>query len=209
MNADQSKKSLIIVGIILIVIFTITGYLIGIKNNQVSKNVMVASDLKYYISSWKTYTNTKYGFELKYPDDFSILEEESEIKTRAPLHVTIKSPACESFAHNDEKEWPINCFSYTFFIQGNKIIMDGYEIRHSETKIANYPAERIEDRANAGMWGSLQQTLTQFEADGTWYIGYLSYHQSNKDMAENLLDQINSTFKFTEQLQVIEPVSVD
>lgn len=137
-------------------------------------------------SEWKTYTNTQYGFELKYPNNYVLTEDKNRVSIKS-------SPDC---ILSEGMVWPKNCFSYDLLIQNNEILISGTGVSKTKINVAGYMGEKTEDE-NQGMWTDLIQTTVQFSRNNKWYINYISFNLGNKIEAENLFDRILSTFKFT------------
>ncbi len=136
-------------------------------------------------SDWKTYTNTEYGFEIRYPAGYLISENNNGITIES-------STSCKTIRMAHGGIWPKDCFSYNLLIQKNKI---SGAVSMTMTQVAGYPAERFE--INDGLWEFGNQTLYQFVKGGNWFISSLTYNSENKVTAESLFNQILSTFKFT------------
>ena len=141
------------------------------------------------VSDWKTYTDTEHGLELKYPNNYNL------VKTRTGISID-SSTNCKTIHEESDSKWPKDCIAYTLIIQKNKI---SAQTIPTETKIAGYLSEKFE--INDGMWESLNQTYFQFEKGDDWYITYSSFNSENKVVAENLLNQILSTFKFVNKTE--------
>ncbi|PIT89211.1 MAG: hypothetical protein COU27_01560, partial [Candidatus Levybacteria bacterium CG10_big_fil_rev_8_21_14_0_10_36_7] len=80
---SSSRNWLKIAGIVLgiIVIISGSGYLLGVKNANVSQAPEQATQAPKpeadrpldETASWKTYTNSKYGYQIEYPSEWSII----------------------------------------------------------------------------------------------------------------------------------------
>ena len=138
------------------------------------------------IENWKTYADTDYGFELKYPEDYSLVKSGSTISMES-------SEACKS-RQAGGGSWPEKCISYGLLMQKNKISIEGLGIVKTTIQTAGYLAEKIE--TSSGMWDGLSQTIVQFNKDGEWYINPLSFNAANEVAAEAILEKILSTLKF-------------
>ncbi len=135
-------------------------------------------------TSWKTYTNTQYGFEVKYPESYSMSG------TSNGSNITFKSTeACKSFVSGGG-EWPIDCQSYNILVQQNKI--SGPEM--SKTFVAGIQAEKYSD--SNGQWSNGTQILVQFQKGQNWYIQTFTFNTAKSQISESIMDQILSTFKF-------------
>ena len=140
-------------------------------------------------SNWKTYTSSQYGFEVKYPKDYYLTENKTGISIES-------SQTCKTIRAAASGPWPKDCLIYDLLIQKDKILVEGTGVIKTTTQVAGYSAERIEDN-NQGMWDGMIQTTIQFNKDNQWYINRVSFNLETKTVAESMLEQIVSTFKFT------------
>ncbi len=142
-------------------------------------------------SNLKKYANSQYGFELKYPSNLS----QQATRDRTVLQLR-DVQACKN-VETEGGSWPIDCMGYNLIVQSNKIsVSGGVGVTKTTIQVAGYSAEKIETNEE-GMWEGLNQTYVQFQKDGNWYVSYLSFNSENKVNAENVFNQILSTFKFT------------
>ena len=75
---EKGFANLVLIGVIVLLV-AVGGYLAWKKDgrkNTKQKSVVVKTD---NMSDWKTYTNTKYGFEFKYPTDMLVSDGEPNI----------------------------------------------------------------------------------------------------------------------------------
>ena len=83
-NKPRSKRIYLVIGIILLVIFASLGYLFRkdtiVKNNvAVSPSPAAKPTIKAdETADWKTYSNIKYGYSLKYPSDWTITDGQTD-----------------------------------------------------------------------------------------------------------------------------------
>lgn len=151
---------------------------------------------------WKTYTNTKYGFEARYPSDWFFIDCDSSYIGFS--YVQSKLPPCET--DGDQPHVNIKVTS------GGASGMDKY-IATTEGSINSY------SKVTATVGGNIAATkyvgLTNAidgpgPRDGTQAIEVLFYRDNNiyqvyyygldgKDYSQ-IFDQILSTFKFTDQI---------
>lgn len=77
------QKGFINIGVVIgiLIAVAVSGYLVFVRNMRVAvvptltvSPSISASPVTDGTASWKTYTNTKYGFEFKYPSEFSVVE---------------------------------------------------------------------------------------------------------------------------------------
>ncbi|HBA46112.1 TPA: hypothetical protein DEQ22_02420 [Candidatus Nomurabacteria bacterium] len=209
---NNSKKGFIVPMLLAIIALLVLGSGVYIYQNKKAKTPIVVGNEEQQSNiqispvntqtnnaNWKTYTNTQYGFEFKYPSDYSLKESSIYFSEEIPegKRVFMESPTCKTLVTGGGP-WPKDCVSFNLLIQKNKISIatDGVIVIKTATQVAGYFAERVEDNSG-GMWDGLSQIYVQFEKGGDWYISYLSYNSENKTAAENLFNQILSTFKFT------------
>ena len=180
MKNNKGFANMVLIGVV-IVLIAIGGYFV-LKSKQ--QPVVQPATSTGETVNLKTYTNDKYSFELKYPNGYLLTESNSGILIES-------SKSC---ANRDNP--PKDCFGYSLLIQKNKITGgDGDHV--PSVQVAGYSSERFEIKY--GMYDNESQIYIQFIKDGTWYISYITYNSENKTVAENLLNQILSTFKFTGQ----------
>ncbi|OGI67713.1 hypothetical protein A3A05_00980 [Candidatus Nomurabacteria bacterium RIFCSPLOWO2_01_FULL_41_12] len=75
-NKEKDFASVLIV-IVVVIILGVTGYFTWLKkSNRNTPKSLPSAVLQVDISNWKTYTNTKYGFEFNYPDNFKVILDE-------------------------------------------------------------------------------------------------------------------------------------
>ena len=143
------------------------------------------------ISDWKTYRNKEYGFELKYPKEWTVELKNNNIfgfidKTKKnvfdvnirPLYLEIKQTSFSSI-----NEWFKNEFS-----------------DRAEEAIPKYQEFNI----NNIKWIKFDDTISMGGCTGTFVfiknfkLYYIDRHGGTCDYADELFDQILSTFKFSE-----------
>lgn len=152
-----------------------------LKSNDLGKVIYAGS------SDWKVYVNTRHGFEFKYPSNYLLVENGTEISIKS-------SEICVSA---EGIMWPKDCLLYNLLIQENKIQIEGAGVTKEMVQVAGYSAEKIEDE-NQGIYEGMVQTTVQFSRNNRWYISRISFGSHNNAGAKGLLDQILSTFKFND-----------
>jgi hypothetical protein len=181
---------------VIVVLVVIGGYFVWHKKSQEPNFSQVSNTTTSIPIDWKTYTDSQYGFEIKYPSNY-ILVDYSHKSPEREAGVTIASSTCEIISDSEGSTWPKYCFIYNLLIQKNKILIEGSDVGKTTTQVANYPAEKIEDN-NKAIWDGLNQIYVQFKKSDNWFVSYLSYSSENKIIAESMFNQILSTFKFAE-----------
>jgi len=83
-NSNKSKLIPIILGVAAIVVIAIGAYVLGAKQSQpVVQNIVqttpISSPTPDPTANWKTYTNQKYEFQIKYPEAVKIEESDDYI----------------------------------------------------------------------------------------------------------------------------------
>jgi len=141
-------------------------------------------------ANWKTYTNTKYGFELQYPKDF-ILNNKTDGMSLS------SGQECNSITG----AWPTNCLTYALIIQKDKI--GGVDQDKTTMQVAGYLADR--GTLKGGMNDNMEQIYVQFYKNNNWYISYITYNVSQKSLADSTLNKILSTFKFSNPVAALVP----
>lgn len=78
---------LVILGLLVAGVLVYAGIAIGKKQNppEVIPQVVEPSPTPDPTANWKTYRNDKYGFEFKYPEDYSLADIKEETVISAPL----------------------------------------------------------------------------------------------------------------------------
>ncbi|MBA3733015.1 hypothetical protein H0W91_01420 [Patescibacteria group bacterium] len=182
MKNSQKGFTNIILIVVIVAIVAVGGYFVlSKKSHQISNNLVPTT------ANLQTYKNNNYNFELKYPNNYSLIENKTGI-------LISSSQSCQKTLGTGGGQWPKDCFVYELLIQKNKI--EGGSAHTPSTKVAGYSSEKFE--IDGGMYDNLNQIYIQFEKGGIWYISYVSYHSENKITAENLLHEILSTFIFSE-----------
>lgn len=195
------KKWIIIIGAILIILLTGTAYVLSQQNSQKIETKTVAqptvsapSPTPNPTAGWKTFTNEKYQYSLKYPLLWEIRKEKNQQPEN--IYFSTKSPQNPNynayfFINVDQnikdfsptKEWYTN---WAKQIPG-EISID--KIKFEETVFQSYPALKVNSNE------------IFFAKDGYVFRIALAIpigDEEYKKNTENIFSQILSTFKFTE-----------
>lgn len=137
---------------------------------------------------WQIYTNATHIFTVRLPEGYSMFY------TKDDSQIDFRSEECPH-PLSGAGAWPVNCQNYTFLIQKDPIEVDGDGVVKQTTSVAGFPAEQI--RTEGGMQENVGQTLVQFQKGDVWYIQTITYHVGQKEEAEETLNTILASFKFT------------
>ncbi len=196
---SNSKK--VLGGIILVAVLAIGGYLVwNTKAKTVAEPVITKAD---ETANWKTYTNAKYGFELKYPETWATVNYDNG----APgFGIAFQSKIDGSGFKivTDENLSPSQTIKQ-YLQDGDARSQTAYEgspskdiISSKYTFVSNLPAIQREEFWNAAGF----KTIITYVKNGTT-IYYLQLQpQVNLDAKyteenQETYNQILSTFKFT------------
>lgn len=172
--------------------------------NPISPTIQATTTID--ISSWKTYRNEKYGFEIKYPSDWSYSGEADFYPTNQPPAtennlgnlekftyfdvILLRGKESKSFSPaNPDHLLPKNWFSYYY----NSQIIDHENL----ITINGYPA--IQDNPTYGIDYKNDVETWIFYKDEVFQISY----DKRTIEHESLNQQILSTFKFFEPQKII------
>ena len=131
------------------------------------------------MANWKTYTSTEFGFQIKYPDNWSIKEDKS-LQGLALITVTIGAPSQ-------------NALLDIWIRNGTWSQVEG-ELKAKSTKTVINGIEGLAEPAGDGK----VYTFPAKKNDQIIQIVYGSSSDSSSDEIK-ILDQILSTFKFVDQ----------
>ena len=142
------------------------------------------------ISDWKTYQNNTYGFETKYPKNYS--EFHSDGDSGIDLR-TIKE--CDILTHVGGGEWPTDCQVYDISIQQNKVDITGPGIDVSQIVLDGIQAQKI-TAVGLGMFDNMTQVVVYFQKEQNWYIQTFTFNSNKTQPAEEVMNQILASFRF-------------
>lgn len=146
------------------------------------------------ISNWKIYQNNTYGFESKYPENYS--ESHSSGDSYVDLE-TIKE--CESLSNTATTIFPNDCESYTVYVHSVKDSTPsagGQGYIHSQIAVDGIQAEKVISPTSLGNWENIDQEVVWFQKGDNWYILTFTFNHAKSQEAESVMNQIISSFKF-------------
>lgn len=98
-DSNHSKIIPIIIVIIILILVGAGSYILGTKNSQpATENIIQTTPIPSPIpttdptSNWKTYTNTKYGYSIKYPSDLFVKDFETATSFTSEPYPTGEGP---------------------------------------------------------------------------------------------------------------------
>ena|SRR3989339_587695 len=172
-----------IIWVIVIAVIVILGVSYGIEKYSQLNTKPVEKRMES-TSDWKTYTNTKYGFEFKYPKDWTV-DDTSKGAGFATFEYSVYPP-CDSSECND---------------RGSLIQIALLKRNFSEyTGNVNFSNKSIYTLGGKAGFviNSLGQSIYVFEKDGKAFTIVVGITTDTQEKAINKeVNQIFSTFKFT------------
>lgn len=163
-------------------------------------------------TSWKTYTNTKYGFSLKYPSELSISSDESQLKDGTFVQFSQASwgiPRMTISIVSDSERVQGNLADLNTILSTKKLGDYTYSLISTQDINGQFLYSFSEDwNSNPGKLpklppagGPLSQLVAMGVIKGSAYnINYLYEDPSKKEVEskdQKIFTQILSTFKFT------------
>lgn len=194
---SESKGFVGILVLILVIIAAIGGAYYLKSHPYISPKAVTSSSPAADTSIWKIYTNTKYGFSLKYPPTYVLVDSEPEstciASSQDKLNDNLSQGVCININPAD---------LYTSYEQASAILIHNYEKENT----GEIPQQKIEEpdkiTVTKGPY-SLPEAKLENVYERTTYWKYKSgamsagYRNVNKNEAD-IYDQILSTFKFTQ-----------
>lgn len=196
---------------IIVVLVAIGGYFAWSKKpNQHIENKSLLTEVSSPTADWKTYTNTKYGYEIKYPKDFTLsypagspcsgpIEECGDLEILNtdieyyPVIGILVDPASPKTDKITLKEYMDHYMVHYEFIEAKYETIGG-EPAYSETeKITNPDANELTKQTVVSYKNNF------YQISYTEHYGSIGSVYSLKDWENvNLFNQMLSTFKFTQ-----------
>ena len=188
MNMNQKGFASIILVVIIVVLVSVAGYFTFVKKSEpiaqqptptpiqtttTTKTPVSLTPTPDKISTWKTYTNSQYGFEVKYPDTWKVSE------TAASVNFMLAKNAQDVYL--------------SFFVYNEPI-----SEAEAQLPLFSVPGRKIDSRTNVTINGIAWVKLVVEKNS----IALLTYSNGKTYAAqystfENVSPQVLSTFKFT------------
>jgi hypothetical protein len=133
------------------------------------------------------YINDKYGYEFKYPNIFITWEmPDSKLVWASNLECSKD----ESFSFKTKK----GCQYVNVDVLDRKILMEGEGIIKETKILGGIEGEKIINLSDTNVYsGSM---LVQVEKNGQWYVLHIVFNPADRQIAEDILNQISETFRF-------------
>lgn len=190
------KILLVIVAIIAVVAFVYMrmGFRTDIISNNITDNKTnssLQSSEKDITADWKTYRNDKYGFEVKYPNNFVASRQ-----TEDSLYLSSNQSCFEKRKLASPGYVGKGCLHPTVLVRDGRVVEEGVGVTRDIIKINGLNGERIINQSNKT--GDEYASITiEFEKGGKWYVFNIINNPVDNKIAKDTIDKILSTFKFT------------
>ncbi len=208
---QKGFANLVLIGII-VILLGVGGYFMSQKKENVKSSQPVTSDTD--TSSWKTYTNSKYGFELKYPSNHQPKILENLDSSGQLFYWSISEPV---FKEGDVGEFSSSVGISVWDNSKQLTLLDWAKLNQGNS---NYNLDNISDFKNETLAGHKAVSyLWRGELSGygktviiengkTLFVLGVGADNNTESLWQNF-DQILSSFKFTQQNQEqSEPFSI-
>lgn len=200
MKEKGSVQVLILFGILILIITAIGVYYFKPQTSksltqnqtiapQTSQSAQTLPTLPSKISNWKTYKNTTYSFQVKYPDNLIAKEHSSGVNFELKNYPNkVEFPA---FVGIEIYKNPENLNTADFIQKNIATIIEGTNIQ--QVKINNLNGIRL------GLSGPTDNDNVAFEHGGYIYIITLGHGLiESADISTEIFNQILSTFELTD-----------
>lgn len=132
------------------------------------------------------YINDKYGYTFKYPNTFIAWEmSDGELVLASNLECSKD----ESFSFKTTK----GCQYVNVDVLDKKILMEGEGITKETKILGGVEGEKIINLSDTNVHSS--SMLVQVEKNGRWYVLRIVFNPEDRQIAENILNQISETFR--------------
>lgn len=199
-----------IILILIIIAVAIGAYYFGTVKNKTGLFSVVPTPITSQASTddlanWKTYTNEKYGFSIKYPNALNLYNDEKDMKDKFKGNSISLLLSPKSYLELDKLTSPyIFDDGFSIFVSNIKLIsqeFDATTYRVEKVKISDVDATKVtvlsEEYKSEAVKNGKGSVI--YYLDRGKYRYTLSYATNNlKDGYNYMFDQILSTFKFIE-----------
>lgn len=203
------------IGIIVVVAVLAGAGVLGYQYYYIPKQEANVENVQDETADWKTYTNTQYGYEIKYPSDY----KSQEIPTDSPTGLSINLPRGEATVHEiNNAIININLPDDCMF--SSNALEDKNMLSFIETKQINginfyYYKNYLSQQKYLGAYCGMSSGCQSRDVYRTLYKGKcyeMAYNRSDRVFSSvdnyriatqeemnvpEVFDQIISTFKFT------------
>lgn len=189
---------------ILLIAIAIIAVAVFVYMRMVSKTEIIPSNItddktgisfqsneKDSTADWKIYRNDKYGFEVKYPNNFVASRQ-----TEDSLYLSSNQSCFEKRKLASPGYVGEGCLHPTVLVRDGRVVEEGVGVARDIIKIDGLNGERIINQSNKT--GDEYASITiEFEKGGKWYVFNIINNPVDNKIAKDTIDKILSTFKFT------------